>query len=74
MSSPDTSFNLHIAAIMDTIDAIKEEIRRTETILVESRDNYRKNPDQYSAKLLLLSTENYLADLLRKLDALTSTK
>ncbi len=59
---------------MDTIDAIKEEIRRTETILVESRDNYRKNPDQYSAKLLLLSTENYLADLLRKLDALTSTK
>ncbi len=59
---------------MNEIDAIKEEIRRTETILAESRDNYEKNPDQYSAQLLLLSTENYLADLLRKLDALRSMK
>jgi len=60
--------------MMEKIDAVKEEIRRTETILAESRDNYQKNPDQYSAKLLLLSTENYLADLLRKLDDLTSAK
>jgi len=57
---------------MNEIDAIKEEIRRTEVVLAESRANYENNPDQYSAKLLLLSTENYLADLLRKLDALTS--
>lgn len=57
---------------MNAIDAIKEEIRRTESILAESRLNYEKNPDQYSAKLLLLSTENYLADLLRELDALRS--
>ena len=55
---------------MDTIDSLKEQIRKTEEILAESLENLKKNPDDYSAKLLVLSTENYLSDLLRKLDDL----
>ena len=38
--------------IMSEIDSLKEQIEKTETILAESRENYAKNPDQYSAKLL----------------------
>ncbi|MBM9603628.1 hypothetical protein [Desulfopila inferna] len=54
---------------MREIDVIKEQIAKTEEILADSRKNYEKNPDQYSAKLLLMSTENHLADLLRELDS-----
>ncbi len=54
---------------MSEIEAIKEQIAKTEEILAESRKNYEANPDQYSAKLLLMSTENHLADLLKKLDS-----
>lgn len=54
---------------MDTIKSLREQIKKTETILVESRENYDKNPDSYSAKLLLMSTENHLSDLLKKLDS-----
>lgn len=57
---------------MDTIESLKEQIKKTEEILAESRENYAKNPEEYSAKLLLMSTENHLADLLRQLDAATS--
>ncbi len=57
---------------MDTIESLKEQIRKTEKILAESLENLKKNPDDYSAKLLVMSTENYLADLLRKLDELKS--
>lgn len=56
--------------VMSEIDSLKEQIEKTEVILAESRDNYEKNPDQYSARLLLMSTENYLADLLKQLDTL----
>jgi len=55
---------------MNTIDSLKEQIQKTEEILAESLENLKKNPDDYSAKLLVLSTENYLSDLLRKLDEL----
>ena len=55
---------------MDTIDSLKEKIEKTEIVLAESRENFEKNPDSYSAKLLLMSTENYLADLLKQLDSL----
>lgn len=54
---------------MDKIESLKKEIEKTKVILAESRDNYEKNPDDYSAQLLLLSTENHLADLLKQLDA-----
>ncbi|WP_163337974.1 hypothetical protein [Desulfopila sp. IMCC35008] len=56
---------------MNEIDALREQIAQTEKILIESRDNYQKNPDEYSAQLLLLTTENHLSDLLKKLDALS---
>jgi hypothetical protein len=55
---------------MNEIDALKEQIEKTEAILTESRENYEKNPDEYSARLLLMSTENYLADLLKQLNTL----
>ncbi len=55
---------------MSEIDAIKEQIAKTETILAESRGNFEKNPGEYSAQLLLLSTENHMADLLKQLDTL----
>lgn len=53
---------------MNQIDSLKEKIAKTEVVLAESRDNFEKNPNSYSAQLLLLSTENYLADLLKQLD------
>lgn len=55
---------------MNEIESLKDQIAQTEKILVESRDNYEKNPGEYSAQLLLLTTENHLSDLLKKLDAL----
>lgn len=55
---------------MSEIDSLKERIGKTEVILAESRENYEKNPDSYSARLLLMSTENYLTDLLKQLDTL----
>ncbi len=54
----------------DTIASLKREIEKAESILAESRENFNKNPDAYSAKLLLISMENHVADLLKKLDAL----
>lgn len=56
---------------MNQIDSLKEQIEKTMIILAESRENYEKNPKEYSAQLLLLSTENHLADLLKELDSLT---
>ncbi len=53
---------------MDQNESLKEQIEKTVMILSESQDNLEKNPDSYSAKLLVMSTENHLADLLRKLD------
>lgn len=53
---------------MSKIDSLKQEIEKTMTILAESRENLAENPDSYSAQLLLMSTENHLADLLKQLD------
>ena len=55
---------------MDKIAALKVEIDQTRTILEEARENLEKNPGQYSAQLLFLSTENHLSDLLKQLDFL----
>lgn len=54
---------------MDHIDSLKEQIEKTKGILAESQENFDQNPESYSAQLLLVSTENYLADLLKELDA-----
>lgn len=53
---------------MDQIATIKAEIDRARNILDQAKDNYQQKPDDYSAQLLLLSMENYLSDLLQKLD------
>ena len=55
---------------MNQIEQIEEQIKKTEGILAESREYFAKNPESYSARLLLMSTENYLADLLGQLAAL----
>ncbi len=59
---------------MSEIDSLKEQIAKTEVILAESRENFEKNPDQYSAQLLLMSTENHLVDLLKQLDSIKKQK
>ena len=58
---------------MNEIEKIKKEIERTKTVLIESQENLAAKPDDYSAKLLVMSTENYLIDLLKKLDKLNKT-
>ncbi len=55
---------------MSQIDSLKEQIEKTKAVLAESQEYFDKNPNNYSARLLLMSTENYLADLLKQLDAL----
>jgi hypothetical protein len=52
----------------DEIASLKEQLAKAETILAESRENFEKNPNDYSARLLLVSIENHLADLLVELD------
>ena len=47
---------------------LRKEIEKTNVLLEEARENYEEKPGDYSAKLLLLSTENYLIDLLKELD------
>lgn len=53
---------------MRQAESLEEQIKKTTAILAESRENLENNPDSYSAQLLYMSTENHLADLLRKLD------
>ena len=55
--------------MIDEIASLKEQLAKAETILAESRENLKKNPDDYSARLLLVSIENHLSDLLKQLDA-----
>ncbi len=57
---------------MSEIDRIKKELEEADKILVESRKNLEENPNEYSAKLLVMSTENHIADLIKKLDSLKS--
>ena len=59
---------------MTHIDSLKNQIEKAEVVLAESRENFKNNPESYSAQLLLLSTENYLADLLRQLDMVQNQK
>ena len=54
---------------MSNSESLREQIEKAEVVLAESRDNFNKNPEDYSARLLLMSIENHLADLLRKLEA-----
>ncbi len=56
--------------IMNEIDALKEEIDKTKVVLSESQKYFQENPDDYSARLLLISTENHLTDLLKRLESL----
>ncbi len=51
---------------MNRIDSLKQQIEKAEIILNESRENYNKNPDSYSAKLLLMSMENHMSDLIKQ--------
>lgn len=55
---------------MSEIDSLREQIEKTKIVLAESEENLKKNPNDYSAKLLLMSTENYLVDLLTKIERL----
>lgn len=54
---------------MDERQKILDEIEKLGPILRESKENYDKNPESYSAQLLLMSAENHLADLCKKLDS-----
>lgn len=55
---------------MKTVQTLEEELAKARAILAEAQENFTKHPEEYSAQLLLLSTENYIADLLRELDVL----
>lgn len=55
---------------MDEVAELKEKIEKAEAVLAESVENLKKNPDDYSAKLIVVSMENHLGDLLKKLDSL----
>jgi hypothetical protein len=59
---------------MNQREKILEQIEKTKVILAESQENYEKNPESYSARLLLMSTEGYLTDLLKELEALKTEK
>jgi len=54
--------------IMDQKEKLMEQIEKTKVILKESQENYEKNPESYSARLLLMSTEGYMTDLLKELE------
>jgi len=56
------------------IEILREQIQKTEVVLAESRKNFESNPDSYSARLLLMSIDNHLADLLKQLETLTDQK
>lgn len=53
---------------MSDVEKIKEEIAKTEKVLAESIEYLKDKPDDYSAKLIVMSTENHLNDLMKKLD------
>ena len=59
---------------MDRIETLMDQIEKTKVILAESQENYEKNPESYSARLLLMSTEGYLTDLLKELETLKSQR
>ena len=54
---------------MNDRESLKEQIEKAEVVLAESRENFVKNPEDYSARLLLMSMENHMGDLLKQLDS-----
>ena len=58
---------------MNEIDSLREHIEKTKIVLAESEENFKKNPNDYSAKLLLMSTGNYLVDLIAKFERFEQT-
>lgn len=59
---------------MKTIAELEEQLEKARVILGDAQENYQKNPEDYSAQLLLLSTENYISDLMQQLDVLQMQK
>lgn len=59
---------------MSEIETLREQIQKTEVVLAESRENFEKNPNSYSARLLLMSIDNHLVDLLKQLETLSYQK
>jgi hypothetical protein len=59
---------------MNQIESLQVQIEKAETVLAESRENYEKNPESYSAQLLVMSIENHLSDLLKQLDVVKDQK
>ncbi len=55
---------------MSEIDSLREQIEKTKIVLAESQENFEKNPKSYSARLLLMSIESYLADLFTRIEKL----
>lgn len=53
---------------MSSREDIEKEIAEARKILEESQNNLAEKPDDYSAQLLVLSMENHLGDLIKKLD------
>jgi hypothetical protein len=59
---------------MSEIESLREQIEKTKIVLAESQENFEKNPNSYSARLLLMSIDNHLADLLKQLETLSDQK
>ncbi len=59
---------------MNQKESLQVQIEKAEAVLAESRENYEKNPESYSAQLLLMSVENHLSDLLKQLDGVKEQK
>ena len=53
---------------MGQLDSLNEQIKKAEAIRADSLENLKNNPDDYSAKLLMMSIENHLTDLFKQLD------
>ncbi|WP_176761113.1 hypothetical protein [Desulforhopalus singaporensis] len=53
---------------MGQSESISEQIEKAEKVREEAKQNFAQNPDDFSARLLLVSIENHLADLYRQLD------
>ncbi len=59
---------------MNQIELLRQQIVKAESIRAESQENLLKNPESYSARLLLMSIENHLADLYKQVDDLKNSK
>ncbi len=55
---------------MNELEVLQEKIQKAKKVLAESLENLQRNPDDYSARLIVVSMENHLGDLLKELDSL----